>query len=293
MRAVLLSLLLLFAAVPQARAQGADPNDDLRRFVNGTWQIVFREEVKGGAGEINAVATIITITLRYDGTRTITQDVQTNQDAPIRAAEVNDFYRVDEIDGTSFTLTAWKDGEAPQTSRRKRTGADTMATEGSDAVYQRVPNMQQPDPGTLPPQLTPPGAAAPAPQAAAPTPEPAAPDPRPETPAPAMASFGDAQARDFMVGVWTASLTGPSGAIESRFEYRSSGEVVGTQTVTREGNAKRYDFAGAYTAVATGPDRFRLTFFVPGQQPIATELQVIDQNTLFNAKENYQAKRIQ
>ncbi|MFT3809474.1 MAG: hypothetical protein QM698_06100 [Micropepsaceae bacterium] len=297
MRAFFLSLVLLFAAVPGARAQGADPNDALRRYVNGSWQIVFREDVKGGAGDITSVGTIITITLRYDGTRTITQDVQTNNEPPIRAAEVNDFYRVEEIDGTSFTLTAWKEGEAPQTSRRKRTGADTMATEGSDAVYQRVPNMQQPDPGALPPQPVPPGGApaAPPPQAAAPTPDPAAPvtDPDPRPAVPGVGTMGDAQARDFMVGVWTATVVQSGASIDSRIEYRASGEVVGKQTVTRNGKTQTYDFTGAYTAVATGGDSFRLTFFMAGQQPISTELQVIDQNTLYNQPENYQTKRVQ
>lgn len=278
MRAFLLSLLILITALPAARAQDADPNDGVRRFINGTWQLVFREEVKGGTGDIKAVATTITIVLRYDGTRTITQSVQIDDQPPVQQPGVtNDYYRVDEIDGTKFTLTTWGDDGVAQTTTRFRTGADTMQLEGNDAVYQRVAGSQETPPAPLPPQRDVPGGAPPAPPPAA----------------PAMASMGDAQARDFMVGVWTASLTGPSGAIESRFEYRSSGEVVGTQTVTREGNAKRYDFAGAYTAVATGPDRFRLTFFVPGQQPIATELQVVDQNTLFNAKENYQAKRIQ
>ena len=291
MRALLLSLLLIFAAAPGATAQGADPNDGIRRYVNGTWQLVFREEVKGGTGTIRSVATIITITLRYDGTRTITQDVQMDQETPVRASESHDFYRVDEIDGTNFTLTAWREGEQASTSRRRRTGDDTMMTEGSDAVYQRVANTQESTPDALPPQRDPPGGAPPAPPPPTPPPPPPpAADTNP--PAPAIGTMGDAQARDFMIGVWTASLTVSGARIDSRFEYRASGEVVGTQTVTRNGETKRYDVTGAYTTVATGADRFRLTFYVPGQQPASTELQVVDRDTLFNPAEKYEAKRV-
>lgn len=277
MRAFLLSLLILITALPAARAQDADPNDGVRRFINGTWQLVFREEVKGGTGDIKAVATTITIVLRYDGTRTITQSVQIDDQPPVQQPGVtNDYYRVDEIDGTKFTLTTWGDDGVAQTTTRFRTGADTMQLEGNDAVYQRVAGSQETPPAPLPPQRDVPGGAPPAPP-----------------PAPAMASMGDAQAHQFMVGIWTANLVYNGATLDSRFEYRASGEVVGHQTVTQNGQTKRYDITGAYTTVATGANSFRLTFYVAGQQPVSTELQVVDQNTLYNQAENYQAKRIQ
>ncbi len=278
MRAFLLSLLILIAAGPGARAQDADPNDGIRRFINGTWQLVFREAVKDNPDGIKTVATTITIVLRYDGTRTITQSVQLDDQPPVQQPGVtNDYYRVDEVDGTKFTLTTWGEDGAAQVTNRFRTGADTMQLEGNEAVYQRVAGSAETAPSPLPPQRDVPGGAPPA----------------PPPPAPAMASMGDAQAHQFMVGVWTASLTYNGATIDSQFEYRASGEVVGYQTVTQNGQPKRYDITGAYTTVATGANSFRLTFFVAGQQPVSTELQVVDQNTLYNKADNYQAKRVQ
>lgn len=274
MRAFVFSLLLLAFGAATAAADAPDRNDDIRRFVNGTWRLVFREEVKGGSGDIKSVATIITITMRYDGTRTITQDQQLNDDAPVRASEVNDYYRVDEGDGTNFTLTAWGDDSPPQTSNRRRTGADTMMTEGSDAVYQRVVGTQEVLFGPIPPQRDAPRAAPPpVPGAAAPA--------SPEQEA------ADAKFRQFMLGRWTASMQANGATIDSVLAYHAGGAVTGYQTV----GAARYDIAGAFTVKATGENSFTLTFYLPGQQPAAAELQVVDQNTLFNPKENYQAKR--
>ena len=106
MRALLFSLIFALFAAPAAHAQTGDPNEDLRRYVNGVWQLTFREEVKGGTGDIKSVSTVITITLRYDGTRTITQDETVNDRPPIRTAETHDYYRVDEIDGTIGRATS-------------------------------------------------------------------------------------------------------------------------------------------------------------------------------------------
>ncbi len=284
MRALLLSLLLLAFGAAAAPARAADPNDDVRRFVNGVWKLEFREDVKGGKGDIQSVATILTITMRYDGTRTITQDQQINNDPLVRVTETNGYYRVDEIDGANFKLTAWSDTDPPQTSNRRRTGADTMMVEGSDAVYQRVPASQEVIFGGIPAQREAPaasggGGAAPAP----------APAPAPVTPE---QNAADAKLRQFMLGRWTASVQANGSTIDSVLDYHASGEVTGYQTITGA-NPARYDVNGAFTVKATGADSFTLTFYLPGAQPLSTELQVVDDNTLYNQTEKYQAKRAQ
>lgn len=265
MRAFLLPFVFALLAALPAIARAQDANDDLRRYLNGSWTLTFREEVKGGTGDIKSVATIITITLRYDGTRTITQDEYLNDQAPIRSAEVTDYYRVDDIDGTNFTLTSWSDGAAPQTSKRTRTGTDTMQAEGSDAVYQRVAGSQETVSGPLPPQR--------------------------DLPAPNAQDTRDAAMRAFIVGRWTTSLARNGQTIVSILDYDAGGGLSGTQSVTANGQTQSYSIKGTYTVVATGDQTFTLTLNIPGIAPITSDLQVVDQNTLFNPKENYQARR--
>jgi len=276
MRALLFSLIFALFAAPAAHAQTGDPNEDLRRYVNGVWQLTFREEVKGGTGDIKSVSTVITITLRYDGTRTITQDETVNDRPPIRTAETHDYYRVDEIDGTNFTLTAWSDTDAPKATRRMRAGADQMKVEGSDAIYQRVAGTQEAAPTPLPPQRDPPGAGSPPAAAASPD---------------AQQSL-DARLRDFLIGRWTASATQNGTTVESMLDYRTSGEVVGYQNVTTNGSTRRYDVKGAYTVVASGDKAFTLTFYLPGLQPVSTVLEIVDADTMLSRAENYQTKRV-
>lgn len=269
MRALLFSFVLGLAFMLPALAGAPDRNDDVRRFVNGTWVLTFREEVKGGKGDIKSVTTVITIVLRYDGTRTITQDQLVNDAAPIRTAETHDYYRVDEVDGTQFTLTSWSDTDPPNTSRRTRSGADQMMVEGSDAVYQRTPGTQESLAGPPPPQREAPSGA----------------------PLDAQQTL-DAKLRAGLVGRWAASATRDGTTVEAVLEYRTSGEVVGYQNVTANGRTQKYDVKGAYTVVASGENSFTLTFYLPGMQPVSTALEVVDADTMLNRAENYQTRRV-
>lgn len=280
MRAFLLPFVFALLAALPALAQAQDPNEDLRRYVNGTWTLTFREEVKGGEGDIKSVSSVITITLRYDGTRTITQDEYLNDQAPIRSAEITDYYRVDEGDGTNFTMTTWSDTDPAKVTNRMRAGADQMKAEGSDAIYQRVAGSQETPPSPLPPQRDAPGA-------------PAATAQPPAAPATNEAQNAlDARMHAYMVGRWAATLSNNGTTIESMMEYRASGEVSGYQKVTANGQSQIYDIKGAYTAAGSSETDFTLTFYLPGQQPVSAALQIVDQNTLFNPKENYRATRV-
>lgn len=300
MRAFLLPFLFALLAALPVRALAADPNEDIRRYVNGQWQLHFEESGTTKEGKPYKIGTIITITLRYDGTRTIAQDQIYNDEPLMRLAETNDYYRVDDIDGAKFTMTTWADDTPPSSSTRTRTGADTMMVEGSDAVYQRVANTQEGLLGAMPPQRDLPAAAPqpaphppappqPVPPAAEPNPAPPAP-PQPPAP-PASQEARDATARAIMVGKWTASLDRDGRQTVATTEYRTSGEMAGTQTVTFQGETKTYNFAGAYTVASTGPTTLSLTLYLSGQQPVVTEFQIVDQNTLYNARDNYRAVR--
>lgn len=296
MRAFLLSFVIALAAVFPARAQDSDPNAGIRQYVNGTWVLTFSEDVKpGGPSDIKKVATIITITMRYDGTRTIVMDQQLDDRPPVRASETNDYYRVDEVDGTRFTLTSWSDTDPPKTTNRTRTGADEMMTEGSDAIYRRVPGSQEGLLGPMPPQRTAPGGGGqpPAPQpTAAPTPAidtstpPAAPAPLSQE-----QQARDAALRAFIIGRWTATVTQNGQTIESILDYHASGRVRGTQRVSANGKVMQYEIDGAYTIVSTGDRSFTMTFYLPGLQPAEAKLEIVDDNTLFNPAENYRATR--
>ena len=50
---------------------GADPIDDARRFVNGSWVLEFHEDGQGGAGPQTI---LLTVTWNYDGTMRMTRD---------------------------------------------------------------------------------------------------------------------------------------------------------------------------------------------------------------------------
>lgn len=208
-------------------------------------------------------------------------DEQLDDQPLARASETNDYYRVDDIDGTNFTLTSWSDANPPQVTKRRRTGADTMMAEGSEAVYQRVANTQEGLLGPMPPQ-----------REAQVLLEPPVVSPGTTTPPPdATQEARDASIRAYMIGRWTASLTKDGTTIDSVFDYDANGQLSGVQKVTTDGRTQGYTIKGIYTVVAKDDRNFTLTFNIPGIAPVSTDLQIVDQNTLFNPKENYRAVR--
>ncbi len=264
MRAFLLPFLFALLCAFPAKVLAADGNDGLRTFINGSWQIAFAHEIQGDDGTTRSANVLVTITLRYDGTRTITTDVLEEGKPTVRADESNDYYRVDDIDGTKFTFTSWSDTAPAQTTNRLRSGADTMMVEGNETIYQRVAGSQEAVPASLPPQRDPPAATQ---------------------------ESRDAAMRAFMVGRWTATVVQNGQTIVSIIDYAADGQLSGTQSVTTNGQTQNYSVKGAYTVTATGEKNFTLAITIPGIAPFSSDLQIVDQNTLFNAKDNYSAIR--
>lgn len=182
----------------------------------------------------------------------------------------------------------------------------------------QTPVPPPPDTEPLPPQPTPPTPAAPAP-GPAPAGEPApgtppedpfggppAVDPAPPGPAPAPppapppppADPGRAQrelndkVKAYWVGEWVLSVTQGQIKIDFDLVFRADGSFAGTQRITGYDTSVPFPLTGTWELQAIDEYRFVLVTRASDQPQSNAELQIVDQNTVYNPKDQYYARRV-
>ncbi|HZP20287.1 MAG TPA: DUF4339 domain-containing protein, partial [Bauldia sp.] len=105
------------------------------------------------------------------------------------------------------------------------------------------------------------------------------------------------QWRQFLVGTWQAVInTMNSGYQFSQTvttQFRPDGTFVGVVTMAINGQpGSTQPISGNWKVQGVGGEQFTLTEEIPGQAPATVSLRRVDQNTVVNDTEGYQAQRI-
>lgn len=160
---------------------------------------------------------------------------------------------------------------------------------GSAQGQVTVPGAEPPPvggpPAELPPQPTPP--AAPGTPAA----PPGTPTPPPSPPGGAQKQLDD-KIKAYFLGEWRSQITAQGAVQDTQLLYREDGSISGTVKLTQYGYTGTYPVSGSYTLQAITDTRFILTLLPQGSAQSSAELQIVDQNTLFNRQANYYAYRV-
>lgn len=96
----------------------------------------------------------------------------------------------------------------------------------------------------------------------------------------------------FFVGEWKDETKYQGSVTQLQVVYRTDGSFSGTVVYTQNGMSGTYPVLGTYVVQAITDKRFVLTTYPQGGVQVSAELQVIDQNTLFNPQANYYAYRV-